>query len=315
MLSSAESARPDWSRHVVQEVAEPAFAELQKAARPWLWLDGAASDTLEAEVMAITHRFDHRWVWRGTEREYQGPGYRQGPLLVPLDTALFDHFLTHWAVPGIGLVLLSEADESTLITHLQALHQIIAADGGPLRFSLAARRPLEELCEALPPHRLAELLGPIKTLSWAAEAVAPAMWLRIEAPANYTSSFVPAHAFTLTTSDEAKLDRASMAWFMRDTVRRLRENYPSQANLIDTDECAQHLALFADEARRLELRLERDVRQYLALRLVYPQESFERDAVLRASLMKLDVSARQRMMDLEDRLQQTMIHKNQNPHG
>jgi len=314
MLSNTDTVVPDWSRQVVQEIAQPNFADLQKTARPWLWLDGAASDTLESEVMAITRRFDHRWVWRGTEREYQGPGYRQGPLLVPLDAALFDHFLAQWAAQGTGLVLLSDADESVLTAHLQSLHQITAGDGEALRFSLAARRQLEELCEASP-SRLGELLGPIQALLWIAEGEPVTPWLRVDAPATYASLFASPQAFALTLSDEAALDHASMAWFMRDAAHRLRKAHPEESALMDADEFALQLTAFSDEARRLGLYLERDARQFMALRLIYPQEPFEHDTVLRANLMKRDVEGRQRMMDLEERLQETAINKNQKFHG
>ncbi|CAN7716701.1 hypothetical protein [Caballeronia sp. LjRoot31] len=292
----------DWSRHRVQELTEPVWTELSTGARAWLWLDGAHSDTLENEVTAVTHRFNHRWIWRGTEREYQNPGYRQGPMLVPLDAPLLDHFLATWAPQSAGLILLSQAGDDVLVGHLQQLHQFIAADGLPLRFSLAALRQLEELCDGLPSQRLAELFGPIDAMIWRAGDRQPADWLRADTPHNGGLPLASGQCITLSADDEAELDRASFAWFLRDTTRRLTQQYPALVAALDRNEFAQQLTAFASEANNLGLHLERDARHYMALRLTYPQEPFERDTVLRTRLGQRHIAGQQRLFDLEDHL-------------
>lgn len=92
-----------WPRHSVREVEAPDAGLLNGASRAWLWLDGSHSSTLQDDVFAITHRFDALWVWRHTDWEYAGPGYRAGPMLVPLSEPLLEHFLANWAVPQTGM--------------------------------------------------------------------------------------------------------------------------------------------------------------------------------------------------------------------
>jgi len=65
--------QPHWSRQVVNPLPDMCWAKLQQGARPWLWLNGAHSETLEKDVLAITRAFNYRWVWRDTAWEYGSP--------------------------------------------------------------------------------------------------------------------------------------------------------------------------------------------------------------------------------------------------
>jgi hypothetical protein len=295
----------DVERQRVQVTDAPTLAQLQVGAPLWLWLDGAFSDALERDVISITRRFDHRWVWRGTDWEYRGPGYRLGPLLVRLDEPLFDRFVTQWAPEGAGILVQSKADEATLVNHLQSLRQLMGADGEPLRFSFASRRALEELCEGLSSARLSELLGPISTLMWIGEGESSAPWLRVDAPTTSGPSPLLDRQFELTDLDEAALGRASWAWFMRDAAHRVSQDYPAHAGPRSREALIEQLAIFAREAGELGLTLERDAYRYMVLRLTYSEEPFMHDAELRAHLMRREVAGRQRMQELESRLHRT----------
>jgi len=76
---------------VVKASQCPDWVSLEPRARAWILLDGAHSDTLENDLLQIRRGFEYRWVWRDTPREYRNPGYRHGPLLAPLDEALFTY--------------------------------------------------------------------------------------------------------------------------------------------------------------------------------------------------------------------------------
>ncbi|MGO4327408.1 DUF4123 domain-containing protein [Cupriavidus sp. 2TAF22] len=291
-----------WPRQRVRGVQEPAWHDMPDMPRRWLWLDGAENADLEAEVRAITGRFDHQWIWRETEREYQPPGYRHGPLLVPLDKALLEHFLAHWAPRQAGLLLFSRDDDAGLLGHLQQLHQLIAADGLPLFYSLGAPRALEELCEGLPAPRLAETLGPIQTLVWRTPEEQGGQWLCADNPDAHAPALSPRHHVALTSEDEAALGHASHAWFMRDNVRHFTRLHAAFADPANQQELCRQLTAFATEAEKLALTLERDVRHYMALRLAYPQAPFATDAELRAGLTQRHMAGLQRLHALEDRL-------------
>ncbi|MFD4841560.1 DUF4123 domain-containing protein [Achromobacter sp. NPDC058515] len=305
MLASSTFPYPDCSRRVVEEIAAPEWPALQQGPRPWLWLNGAHNENLEAEVRAITRRFDHQWVWRGTDLEYQHPGYRRGPMLVQLDDALLEQFLFGWG-PQAGVILRVGDHGPELLGHLQRLHQLIAADGLPVSFSLGAARHLEELCEALPAIRLAELLGPIQALVWRGPEDQGAQWLQARNAHAPAPSLAPDRYFTLTASEESALDHASKAWFMRDSVRHFSRRDPRWGGPANQLELSRQLTTFAEEAERIAVGLERDVRHYMALRLAYPQAPFMMDAVLRMHLSQHQVAGLQRMYALEDRLRQTV---------
>jgi hypothetical protein len=284
----------------VKTVDAPDWPSLSAYHGAWLCLDGAYSDTLETEVQGIARDFQHQWIWRGTSLEYQPPGYRHGPLLVPLSKLLLAHFISTWAPEQSGLLLMSQALGQQLVGHLQQLHQVLAADGMPLTFSLTAFRQLEEFCEALTPERLAQLLGPIQCLIWNAGHEQGGQWLRVdtfEAPA-------PGQYLRLTPTEEEALDQASHAWFLRNSARLLAQRNPSLALSEHRNEFHRQLQVFAREAKKFGLDLERDARHYMTLRLNYPQAPFKNDPQLNALLTQFDMPGRQRVQAMEDRLRQ-----------
>lgn len=304
-MSTAEHAVPGWPRQHVKVVTTPAWATLQDGPRPWLWLSGECSESLEADVRGLTQRFDHQWVWLDTAWQYESPGYQQGPMLVPLDTTLFNHFLETWAPQRAGLLLLGPDDEQELLGHLRQLRLIIAADGLPLTFSLGASRQLEELGESLPNERLAQLFGPIARLIWRAGGKHATEWLQADAPTAMPGvALADGHHLTLTPEDEATLDQASHAWFMRDTARLFTLRHPALASALTETQLYAQLMAFDREADSLALLLERDARHYMELRFVYPQALFAHDTLLRNHLTRRHVPARQRLQEAEERLQQ-----------
>lgn len=296
------SSLPFWPRHVVHEVAPPDASVLEQAPHAWLWLYGWHSDTLWDDVFAITRRFDAEWVWRGTDWEYAGPGYRAGPLLVPWRDALLKPLLDTWAPQEAGMVVLG-GSAAELIPHLQRLRTISTANGDRVHMDLGNTRILEELCEALPAHRRAELLGPIHALIWPEVDTDATQWLRVDNPSPAPTMLRDNGDFTLTSAEEAFQNETSRAWFMRDVARRLTCTYPSEIAELGDEAYAQQLNVFAREAARLDITHEQDVRHYLHLRLVYPQDPFANDSALRAVLMNRQLSARQRLDDVEHRLQ------------
>ncbi len=292
-----------WQRQVVDSLPRTSWASLTQGLRPWLCLDGAYSETLENDVQAVTKRFDYHWIWRDTVREYGVPGYRQGPLLVPLDEPLCAHAIDHWLRQQAGLILLGPVDDDTLIRHLRRLHVLMASDGFPLGFSLHATRLLEELCEGLPANRLSELFGPIQRFIWYAGDEQTGEWLFADAPGNERLTILTEEPIALTMDDEAALDHASLAWFMRDCAREFRRRFPAYDHPDNEPILWRHLTHFVNEATdRLALTTERDVRHYMALRFQYPHERFAKDATLRDILLQRQVDGKQRLFDAEARL-------------
>jgi len=293
----------DWSRQFVLPLPRIDWQMLQQGPRPWLWLSGAHSETLEDEVQAITQRFDHRWVWRKTPLEYSVPGYRQGPLLVALNEALWTHAVDHWLRQQAALVLVGPDDGEALVHHLQRLHQFTASDGLPTSFSLHAVRQLEELCEGLPADRLSELFGPMQQLIWYVGNEQAGEWVSASAPLADPQPTLSRKPIALTVDDESALDHASLAWFMRDCARDFRQRFPEYDHPVNESALWRHLSIFASEARdQLALTTERDMRHYMALRFQYPHEFFTKDTTLQAILTKRETDGLQRLFDAEDRL-------------
>ncbi|WP_124671611.1 hypothetical protein [Burkholderia cepacia] len=201
-----------WSRRVVEALPHTNWTSLTQGPRPWLCLSGTHSDSLEEEVQAVTRWFQYRWVWRDTAWEYGVPGYRQGPLLVPLDEPLHAHAVECWLRQQAGFILLGPDEEDVLVFHLQRLRLLETSDGFPISIGLHAGRPLEELCEGLPAHRLSELFGPIKRFIWYAGDERAGEWLFADVPATDRPTSVPEGPVTLTLYDEIALDQASLAW-------------------------------------------------------------------------------------------------------
>ncbi|WP_342705465.1 DUF4123 domain-containing protein [Burkholderia arboris] len=289
-----------WSRQVVSTLPCTSWATLEQGPHPWLCLSGVHSKALEEDVQAITKGFDYRWVWRNTAWEYGSPGYREGPLLVPLDEAVYAHAVDHWITRQAGLILLAPADGDDLVIHLQRLRQLTAPDGFPLGFSLHAARQLEELCEALPTERLSELFGPIQRLIWHADDERTVEWLFADAPATDRPQTVTDEPIALTHDDEFALDQASFAWFMRDCAREFRHRFPVYDHPDNEPVLRRYLIHFANEAiDRLALTAERDVRHYMELRFRYPHDFFATDASLRNILLQRQVKGKQRLSNAE----------------
>ncbi|MFD4841306.1 DUF4123 domain-containing protein [Achromobacter sp. NPDC058515] len=292
-----------WLRQVVRALPSIDWPALQQGPRPWLCLNGAHSEALESEVRAFTKRFDYRWVWRDTAMEYGAPGYRQGPLIVPLDEPLFVHALDHWLPQQAGLVLLGPDDADTLAGHLKGLHQLVGPDGQPVSFSLHAVRQLEELCEGLGPSRMAEIFGPMERLIWYAGDKREGEWLTAQNPRASDGGEELGGSPVLTVVDEEALDQASYAWFMRDVEREFNRRFPEYANAESQPLLVAHMATFAHEAQhQLAFSTERDIRHYMALRFQYPQDFFAKDTDLKAILVRREVAGRQRLLDAESRL-------------
>ncbi len=297
----AEASR--WTRRVVSTLPCLDWTSLEHGIRPWIILDGARSDTLESDVLRITRAFEHRWVWRDTPREYRNPGYRDGPLLVPLDEALFTHALDHWFRQQTGIILLASDDHDTLVAHLQQLHQLTGSDGLPISFNLNGARALEEFCEGLNAHALSRLFGPIQRFIWYAGNPHQGEWLVADSPVSGQAMPALDAPLALTKADEISLDHASLAWFMRDCVRSVRQQTPAYNDPKNDPALWRHADLFVREAAdQLALTLERDVRRYVDLRFRYPQAAFSTDNALREMLTSRHISGKQRLVDAEARL-------------
>lgn len=297
------TSHPGWPRRIVQPAQAPCMETLAEAGQGWLWLDGAQDAELEEQVVALTPGFDHHWLWRDTAWAYTSPGYRHGPLLTRLNAGLLQRFVDDWAPRQMGVLIIAP-DEAHACPHLQGLHRMNARDGLPLRFNLAATRQLEELCEGLAPHRLSELLGPIRGVTWRTADADGAQWLRVDLPDRDAVAPVSTYEdiYTLHEADEDAINQASFEWFMRETARRTLP-----PDLAATDPAAhakllRQLSIFATEAGQIGLVIERDVRHYIGLRLRFPQQPFEKDTELRTILARQTVPGLQRLHHAEQRL-------------
>ncbi|MFK1566619.1 hypothetical protein ACIUX1_28945 [Pseudomonas aeruginosa] len=225
--------------------------------------------------------------------------------MVPLDEALLNHAIDHWLTANAGLILLGPEDDRELLRHLQQLHQLVAADGLPIRFSLHAVRQLEELCEALSDDQRAILFGPIQSMLWhTGQSAQHDEWLGISSPAQPETARALTAPINLAEDDEAALDRASYAWFMRDCVRAFTQKYPDYGHAEHQPLLRQHLSMFFEESKRFDIPFERDVRHYMDLRLGYPQSHFSNDEFVRTTLLQLHVAPIQRLLSIEAHLRQ-----------
>lgn len=294
---------PDaWPRHVVYPVAVPDAATLAQTSPVWLWLKGGFSDRLQDDVFDLTRQFDYRWVWRGTDWEYASPGYRVGPLLVPWREVLLRPLLNTWAPEDAGLIVLG-GDAEALLTHLQRLRLMTMADGNLAYLDLGNARGTETLCESLSASRRAELLGPIHALIWPAVHTAATQWLRVDNPRPSDTQLRAVGDFSVSAVEASAMGEAGHLWFMREASRQLALAYPDLAAALGEPEWARQLQVFAREAAQLNLSLEHDTQHYLRLRLCYPEAPFASDSALRAVLMNRQLSARQRLDEVEHYLQ------------
>ncbi|WP_256832158.1 DUF4123 domain-containing protein [Pseudomonas sp. Pse1] len=292
-----------WSQKTLQPVSKPTLSTLMQQGHPWLWLNGTNSPTLDSDVAAISGRLQHHWLWRGTEWEYNAPGYREGPLLVPLDDKLLQVFSERWAQDSGGLIIVTNADEETLLSHLRNLRVLTAPDGNQLLFNIAMPRQLEELAEALSSSRWAQLSGPIHSLIWTCLEGINNEWLQARNP--YPGpALKESGEFILTPDEEAALNRANHEWFMRSAAKRANQINPDLAQSLGKNELSQRLNIFIQEATGLGLIRERDAFHYLYLRLTHPQQYFLNDGQLRTVLSNRAIDARQRLAESEARLKQ-----------
>lgn len=296
---------PGWPRRIVQPAQAPSVETLAGSGQGWLWLDGAQDADLEEKVVALTPGFDHHWLWRDTAWAYSSPGYRHGPLLTPVNADLLQRFVEDWAPRQMG-VLIFASDDAHASPHLQALHQMLAPDGLPLRFNLTATRQLEELCEGLAPHRLSEWFGPIRGVIWRTPDADGAQWLRIDLPDSDAAAPMSGYEdiYTLHDADEDAINQASFEWFMRETVRRTLPPDFATTDPAAHAKLLRQFSIFATEAGQIGLVIERDVRHYIGLRLRFPQQPFEKDTELRTILAQQTVPGLQRLHHAEQRLNQ-----------
>ncbi|RQS72620.1 hypothetical protein DID96_10380 [Burkholderia sp. Bp8963] len=196
-----------------------------------------------------------------------------------------------------------------MIGHLQGLHQFIAADGWPVAFGLNVTRALEECCEALPEDQRAQLFGPIEACIWHDGETQTNAWLRADAPDRKAPPLSIDRHLALTPGDEAALNLASRAWFMREFAHTLTRRFPAYAPAEAQLDLRRSLAMFADEAHQFGFRLERDIHYYMELRLRYPREPFVEDKTVRALLHQRENHGMSRLFALTARLQEIVSPK------
>ncbi len=286
-----------WPYLRVQAVDRPEWKAISAAGDAWLWLDGAQGDELEAKVGTVSALSDREWIWRDTSWEYEGPGYRQGPLVVRLNEALMDRYLADWAMTGTGLILFS-VDRDQLVRHLQHLRHITAANGDRVHFSLRALRKVEELCEGLSGESLARLLGPIRSALWCLPGD-PEAWRQIDSPSGEQRPLQYDGAFEIRDAEEEALNRASAAAFMRRAVERLCSEFHEQVRTLSPEALKRQVEIFVGESQRIGLMHERDIYHYVRLRFVHPQKSFVRNEPVHRILAEQDVVARLRLREAE----------------
>lgn len=292
-----------WPRQVVKVVAAPDWPQLQAESKTWLWLDGRNRVGLEEEVHPLADPFSVQWLWRGTPREYDYPGYRHGPMLVPLNALLLEQFISTWGPEQAGLILIGPEDSEVLQKHLQVLDHLTGPDDQPLAFQLGALRTLEEMCESLPAEQRARIFGPIKSGIWNAGKDF-GEWLQMPAQIAAPVGLDCDSRITLTRSDEAALNLAGRTWFLRHFSRLMTQRFPIFASEDNQLHMRRQLVVFLEEAEGFGFLLERDIRFYMELRLRYPQEAFSNDQEIRSLLGQPDIQGLQRLFDINDRLNQ-----------
>lgn len=292
-----------WPRKVVKVVAEPDWAQLGAEGKTWLWLNCRNRTELESELQPLADPFSIKWLWRETPKEYDYPGYRHGPMLVPLNASLLEKFASTWGPEQAGLILIGPDDVDPLLQHLHCLDQVTGPDGQPVAFHFGALRTLEEMCEGLPSEQRARVLGPVSSAIWHAGRDF-GQWLQIPAQ---TTDAEPDHTLhiTLTSSDEAALNIAGRAWLLRHFSQLMINRFPIYSTDANRLRMRRQLVMLLGEAEGYGFRLERDIRFYMELRLRYPQEAFSKDREIVALLHQSHIQGLQRLFDIQDRLSQT----------
>ena len=294
-----------WPRRVVETTSVPKWADTQSRPNAWLLLDGTSRSTIENEVRDIAGAFSYHWIWRGTPLEYSSPGYRHGPMLVALSEDLMERFLFDWGPKQVGLITFGPEQPQPMLRQIRKLYRLLGADGHQLTFHISNLRILEELCEALAADRLAVLFGPIERLLWHS-GNHHNEWLQIQSQPETKVHSDDEPSIRLTAHEETALNTASRAWFIRQFEQSMNQRFPILAKEQNQPRIRRQYHSFIQEADRLGLHLERDRRIYMELRLRYPQEPFTSDKVLLTVLFQTDVQGMQRLIDVSDRLRQTV---------
>lgn len=300
----SELVEAGWPRQRVRSVTAPSWEMLAAQPHVWLLLQAADRPGLQEEVQALVGDFQHHWVWRGSPLEYEPPGYQHGPMLLKLNAALLQRFCDSWAEEQAWLILIGTEAPEPMLAQLLSLHELTSANGQSLRFGLNSLRTLEEMCEAFSADLLACLFGPIQSFIWHS-GKDQGEWLQADAPGHFAATADDVRPMVLTSDDEAALDTASQAWFMRHFAQLMTRRFPIFAAADNQLRLRRQLAVFAEEAAHFGFRLERDVRFYMELRLRYPQQALSQDAVVKSLLRQTSVQGLQRLFEISDRLRQT----------
>ncbi|MCO7567123.1 DUF4123 domain-containing protein [Pseudomonas sp. S 311-6] len=291
-----------WPRQNVSTVPQPAWP-LTDAEPAWLLINGDLEPRLPEDIRSLSGPCGYHWVWRGTAAEYAPPGYQTGPLLTRLNEPLLERFIHDWGPRQAGLMLFGPAQISPLLQQLRSITHLSSADDNSLAFHWSRPRTLEELCEALPSHYLSRLFSPIRSMLWHS-GLEPDSWLRADIPANPSSSTLESPPLTLTVNDEAALNRASHAWFMRRTCHLMSQALSTLGEQLAPLNLRRQLAKFDKESDLCGFHLERDRRYYMELRLLFPEHPFVNDQPLFDLLVQSEIQGLQRLHEINDRLNQ-----------
>ncbi|MEG0860157.1 MAG: DUF4123 domain-containing protein [Pseudomonas sp.] len=294
---------------LISPIDRPSISMFSQHQQPWLWLDGASNPNLETEVATLTAGLNYRWLWRGTRWEYSAPGYRQGPLLVPLSDTTLQMYLSKWAVDSTGVILTTFQDKEALFVHLQKMLTVKTSDNNPVMFNFGMTRQVEEFATGLPLPRFAQLMGPIHSIIFPCQDSFATEWLQVQCPAQMTAA-PAAEAFRLTAEEERSVNLANQAWFMKHAAKRITRQMPKVTQQQNPEELSRRLEIFKKEADEAFLYRERDVYHYLLLRSTYPGKFFADGSPLRALLSQRTVDPRLRLTECERRLQQFVTEAN-----
>lgn len=281
---------------LLEYIQKPVFPCSTRQDQYWLLINGGFSQSLEDDVVALNGRRNHCWLWRGKALEYGASDFRQGPLLVPLNKALFDAYLGAWAPAFAGLILTASANKNTLLDHLTRPCPITTAQGNPVRFHLGMLRQLEELALTLNDSRIAQVLGPIESLIWRSQA-SPDQWLTLHNP--FPGLDAQGAELQLYAYEEAALNHANSTWFMQYATQRLEQEQPELVRQFDAAELIRRLSIFKQEADVMSIARERDLYRYFLLRLRYPEHRFVEEPQVLALLSKKALDARMRLSESE----------------
>ncbi|MBK5003667.1 DUF4123 domain-containing protein [Pseudomonas sp. S32] len=291
-----------WPRQHVKVVPQPNWP-LSEADTAWLLLNGNDIPALADTIRSLSPPGGHHWVWRGTQHEYSGRGYQAGPLLARLNCALFEQFIACWGPDQTGLLLLGPDHHTPLLQQLQHVKHLRSADGNTLMFRWQNLRKLEELCEALPQTTLQRLFSPIRQMIWHG-GLAAHTWLQQSIAQATAPGLSPPPPVALTSTEEAALNSASHALFMRRAEYLLSGYLQKIAGDRTADEMREYLATLDEEGRYFRFEFEDERMYYLQLRLFYPVEPFIEDRKIQGLLRDTERQGRQRGVEILGRLRE-----------